>query len=97
MIRRMPLAASLAAITRSSGTASKVSRRGEETLLGGDLRPARRYTRQVIVNDDLDSFTRIPQGFGVQAANPESDLVWSAILGPQPMGRRLAGLPSRPS
>ena len=36
-------------------------------------------TRQVIINDDLDAFTRIPRQFGVAAANLESDLVWGII------------------
>lgn len=36
-------------------------------------------TRQVIINDDLDAFTRIPRSFGVAAANLESDLVWGEI------------------
>jgi phage major head subunit gpT-like protein len=43
-------------------------------------------TRQVIVNDDLDAFTRIPQAFGVQAAQLESDLVWAQILANPVMG-----------
>ncbi|WP_066924539.1 prohead protease/major capsid protein fusion protein [Methylobacterium sp. CCH5-D2] len=38
-------------------------------------------TRQVIINDDLDAFTRIPRSFGVAAANLESDLVWGEITG----------------
>lgn len=38
-------------------------------------------TRQVIINDDLDAFTRIPRAFGVAAANLESDLVWAQIAG----------------
>ncbi len=38
-------------------------------------------TRQVIVNDDLDAFTRVPRSFGVAAANLESDLVWAQITG----------------
>jgi HK97 family phage prohead protease len=38
-------------------------------------------TRQVLVNDDLSAFTRIPRAFGVQAANLESDLVWAQITG----------------
>lgn len=38
-------------------------------------------TRQVIVNDDLQAFSRIPRAFGVQAAQLESDLVWAQILG----------------
>ena len=37
-------------------------------------------TRQVIINDDLDAFTRVPRNFGVAAANLESDLVWGVIL-----------------
>ncbi|WP_298959057.1 prohead protease/major capsid protein fusion protein [uncultured Methylobacterium sp.] len=36
-------------------------------------------TRQVIINDDLDAFTRVPRSFGVAAANLESDLVWGEI------------------
>jgi len=36
-------------------------------------------TRQTIINDDLDAFTRIPKMFGVQASNLESDLVWAII------------------
>ena len=43
-------------------------------------------TRQVIINDDVSAFTRLPAMFGTQAANLESDLVWGAILGPRPMG-----------
>lgn len=37
-------------------------------------------TRQVIINDDLSAFTRIPRAFGIAAANLESDLVWAQIL-----------------
>lgn len=36
-------------------------------------------TRQVLINDDLDAFTRLPMMFGRQAANLESDLVWGVI------------------
>ena len=43
-------------------------------------------TRQVIINDDLQAFTRIPRMFGVQAANLESDLVWAQILSNPVMG-----------
>lgn len=43
-------------------------------------------TRQVIVNDDLDAFSRIPAAFGVQAAQLESDLVWAQILANPTMG-----------
>ncbi|MBP0439547.1 prohead protease/major capsid protein fusion protein [Tianweitania sediminis] len=43
-------------------------------------------TREVIVNDDLNAFGRIPQMFGVAAAQLESDLVWAEILGNPVMG-----------
>lgn len=36
-------------------------------------------TRQVIVNDDLDAFTRLPALFGRAAADFESDTVWAVI------------------
>jgi phage major head subunit gpT-like protein len=34
-------------------------------------------TRQVVINDDLDAFTRVPSLFGTAAATLESDVVWS--------------------
>jgi phage major head subunit gpT-like protein len=34
-------------------------------------------TREVIINDDLDAFTRVPSLFGTAAATLESDVVWS--------------------
>lgn len=43
-------------------------------------------TRQVVINDDLDAFTRIPRAFGVAAANLESDLVWGQITANPVMG-----------
>lgn len=42
-------------------------------------------TRQVIVNDDLGAFTRIPASFGVAAATLESDTVWGIITSNPPM------------
>jgi phage major head subunit gpT-like protein len=36
-------------------------------------------TRQVIINDDLDAFTRVPQLFGRSAAELESDIVYGII------------------
>jgi phage major head subunit gpT-like protein len=36
-------------------------------------------TRKVIINDDLDAFTRLPEMFGRAAANKESDLVWAVF------------------
>lgn len=38
-------------------------------------------TRQAIINDDMNAFDRIPQSFGQQAAQLESDVVWAQILG----------------
>jgi hypothetical protein len=43
-------------------------------------------TRQVIINDDLSAFTRIPAGFGVAAATLESDTVWGIITSNPAMG-----------
>ena len=37
------------------------------------------FTRQTIINDDLQAITRIPAAFGQSAANLESDTVWSII------------------
>lgn len=34
-------------------------------------------TRKVIINDDLDAFTRVPSIMGTAAANKESDIVWA--------------------
>lgn len=36
-------------------------------------------SRQVIINDDLGAFTRIPELFGRAAADLESDLVWGIV------------------
>lgn len=38
-------------------------------------------TWESIVNDDLSALTRIPQALGAAAAQAESDVVWSLILG----------------
>lgn len=43
-------------------------------------------TRQVLINDDLNAFTRVPRAFGIAAANLESDLVWGQIIGNPVMG-----------
>lgn len=47
-------------------------------------------SRQVLVNDDLNAFTRIPQLFGVAAANLESDVVWGIINSNPNMGDGVA-------
>jgi phage major head subunit gpT-like protein len=36
-------------------------------------------TRQVLINDDLDAFTRVPSLFGTSAATLESDVVWNIL------------------
>jgi hypothetical protein len=43
-------------------------------------------TRQALVNDDTDAFSRIPMAFGRQARNKESDLVWAEITNNAAMG-----------
>lgn len=47
-------------------------------------------TRQVIVNDDMNAFGRIPQLMGGAAAQLESDLVWHQILSNPTMGDGVA-------
>ncbi len=47
-------------------------------------------SRQVLVNDDLNAFTRIPQLFGVAAANLESDVIWSIFTSNPNMGDGVA-------
>ncbi len=42
--------------------------------------------RQVIINDDLDAFTRLPAMFGRAAADLESDTVWGIIMANAAMG-----------
>ena len=43
-------------------------------------------SRQVIINDDLDAFTRLPSMFGRAAADLESDTVWGIITANAAMG-----------
>jgi hypothetical protein len=43
-------------------------------------------TRQVLINDDLDAFTRVPAAFGASAADLESDIVYSILTGNPKMG-----------
>ncbi|MTW18343.1 peptidase U37 [Rhodoplanes serenus] len=37
-------------------------------------------TRQVLINDDLDAFTRIPAMYGTAIATLESDVVWAIVI-----------------
>lgn len=43
-------------------------------------------TRQVLINDDLDAFTRVPAAYGAAAADLESDIVYSILTGNPVMG-----------
>ena len=61
-------------------------------------------TRQVLINDDLDAFTRIPAMYGNSIAQLESDVVWGIITANPAMAdgtalfhanhRNLAGTPA---
>jgi len=37
------------------------------------------FTRQTIINDDMDALTRVPMLFGRAAADLESDIVWAIV------------------
>lgn len=37
-------------------------------------------TRQTLINDDLDAFTRVPASFGAAAADLESDIVYQILM-----------------
>ena len=43
-------------------------------------------TRQVLINDDIDAFTRIPAMYGTAIATLESDVVWGVITANPAMG-----------
>ena len=47
-------------------------------------------TRQTLINDDLDAFTRIPAAFGASAADLESDIVYSILVDNPAMGDTVA-------
>jgi hypothetical protein len=47
-------------------------------------------TRQVVINDDLDAFTRVPSLFGTAAATLESDVVWGIVTSNPTMGDGVA-------
>ena len=47
-------------------------------------------TRQVLINDDLDAFTRIPAMYGNSIAQLESDVVWGIVTGNPAMADRKA-------
>lgn len=38
------------------------------------------FTRQTIINDDLDALVRVPTMFGRAAADKESDIVWNILV-----------------
>ena len=43
-------------------------------------------SRQTLINDDLDAFTRVPQMIGAAAADLESDIVYSILMSNPAMG-----------
>jgi len=43
-------------------------------------------TREAMINDDLDAFSRVPQNFGRKARALESDIVWQQITSNPTMG-----------
>lgn len=47
-------------------------------------------TRQTLINDDLDAFTRVPTAFGASAADLESDLVYAILTSNPVMSDSLA-------
>jgi hypothetical protein len=55
-------------------------------------------TRQTLINDDLDAFTRIPSAFGAAAADLESDLVYSIFsTNPNMADGNPLSMPPRPT
>lgn len=44
------------------------------------------FTRQSLINDDLDAFARVPAAFGASAADLESDIVYSILMQNPNMG-----------
>ena len=47
-------------------------------------------TRQTLINDDLDAFTRVPAAFGAAAADLESDIVYGILVDNAAMGDAVA-------
>lgn len=47
-------------------------------------------SRQTLVNDDLDAFSRVPSMFGSSASRLESDLVWAQLTSNPTMGDGVA-------
>ena len=47
-------------------------------------------TRQTLINDDLDAFTRLPAMYGTAIATLESDIVWSIVTNNAAMGDGVA-------
>lgn len=48
------------------------------------------FTRQALINDDLDAFARVPAAFGASAADLESDIVYSILMQNPAMGDGVA-------
>ena len=44
-----------------------------------------RVSRELLINDDLDAFSRLPVNFGRQARNLESDIIWNDVIVANPL------------
>lgn len=47
-------------------------------------------TRQALINDDMDAFSRLPMSFGRSAADLESDVVWAIVTANEAMADGIA-------
>jgi phage major head subunit gpT-like protein len=63
---------------------------GKETFALASYGKILGFTRQSVINDDLDALTRLPMLFGRAAADLESDLVWAQITANGLMGDGIA-------
>lgn len=54
---------------------------GKESYKLGTYGKIISLTRQTLINDDLDAFTRIPRAFGASAAEVENNTVWGLFTG----------------
>ena len=73
-------APALLAVTENSEFKRGAMGEGQETISLKTYGRVVGMSRQMIVNDSLGAFTKIPEAFGVQSSNLESDIVWAMIL-----------------
>ncbi|MDP3853159.1 prohead protease/major capsid protein fusion protein [Phenylobacterium sp.] len=81
-ISRLQLGTAPAFLLVPEGGAFKMGTIGEGKEVYALATYGRRFaiTRQVLINDDLDAFTRIPQMFGAAAARFESDAAYAPLI-----------------